>query len=220
MVNMPRFAVAAKAQNFDSISSVVTDLLLFSDPANRSRVERLENFLFSYDFSDLIGAADLISKLQTRIRQLLQIERGYALRNDFLDANERLDFLSVSAQIFVLAEELNMVFDAISMAQDQSHDLHDDQQSALKLVVSSKEIAWHMLDDHASLLAKLEVLGVHFDWLSKQDSSTSSQLSLFDMRALHSSPTALWPEILMKYEGLPNHIMAKVCSLPLIRLQR
>lgn len=210
VVNMPRFSVSAKCKNFEAISSVVTDLLLFSDPAHKSRIERLETFLFSYDFTDLDGAADLVSKLQMRIRQLQVVERGYAVRTDILDATERLDLLSVDAQIFVLAEELNLVFDAIAMAQDQNTDLHEDQQSALKLLVSSREISWHMLDDRASLLAKLEVLGVVFSWLSKQDGSTSNDLVLKDMRALHSSPTALWPEILMMHDQPANHPMMKV----------
>ncbi|KZW03765.1 hypothetical protein EXIGLDRAFT_635040 [Exidia glandulosa HHB12029] len=209
VVNMPRFSVAAKCKNFEAISSVVTDLILFSDPAHKSRVERLETFIFSYDFTDLDGAADLVAKLQARIRQLQVIERGYVARTDILDATERLDLLSIHAQIFVLAEELNLVFDAIAMAQDQNSDLHEDQQSALKLVVSSKEISWHMLDDRASLLAKLEVLGVVFSWLSKQDGSTSNDLVLKDARALHSSPTALWPEILIMHDQPANHPMVK-----------
>jgi len=209
VVQMPRFSVAAKSKNFQTISSVVTDLLLVSDAGHHSRVEKLETFLFSYDFTDLFGAANLIRDLQLRIRQLIQVERGYAFRYEALDATEQLDMLAVSAQILVLAEELSFVFDAIGAAQAQSTDLHDDQLG-LRLLASSKEISWNMLDDNAELLAKLVVSGIHFNWLNKQDSSTSSHLVVSDLRALHSSPTAIWPEILVKHDQPPNHHMVKV----------
>lgn len=213
MVKIPKFSVAANCKGFEAISLVVTDLLLYTDPGHRSRVDQLETFLFSYDLTDLEGAADLITKLQTRIRQLLHVERGYVLRHGYLGPSDKLDLLAVSAQVFVLTEELNLVFDAISMAQEKAGDTHEDHESALKLVASSSEISWHMLDDNSGLLAKLEVIGIDYSWLNKRDSSTANKMVIKNMRALHGSPAAVWPEILSTYDQPPNHPMVRVSKL-------
>lgn len=209
---MPQFSVSAKGKAFEALSFIVTDLILFSDPVHRTRMDRLETFLFSYDFTDLAGAAELISALQLRIRQLLASQRDYYLNYNHLTEEERQHMVLVSAQIFVLVEELNLVFDAIGLAQDKAGEGQDDHQSALELVVLSDDISWHMLDDNGPLLAKLQVMGTKFSWLSKRDSSTTSRLTIQNMRALHSSPTAIWPEILDKYDSPPNHPMVKVCK--------
>ena len=74
-MHIPRFTVSANAEHFQAISNIVTKLLLFSDPAHKSRLDKLETLIFKYDFTDLDSAASVVSSLQSRLRDALETER-------------------------------------------------------------------------------------------------------------------------------------------------
>lgn len=210
-VHIPRFTVSANSEHLEAISNIVTHLLLFSDPAHKIRLDRLETLIFTYDFTDLNSASEVVSRLQSRLRSALETER---LNSQHLrrleDEDARLNMLQLKAHIFSLSEELNLLFDSIKMAQDRFDD-QADQKSALLLHASSSEISWRMLDSRRNLLSKLVVSDIHFHWLSRQDSSTVNNLTIGNLTAFDGSRYALWAEILSKYDEPPNHPLLKVC---------
>ena len=171
---------------------------------------QLETMLFSYDFTDLPSAARVVADLQTRIRRLIRMEREYALKATDPSATDQQDLLASKAHIFTLSQELNLIFDAIRLAQDKTDDRNQEKKSALRLKASSSEISWRMLDGNQELLAKLAVRGIDYSWLSRQDSSTTSVLLAMDLQAFDGSPNALWPEILAKHDDPPTHRMIRV----------
>lgn len=207
-VRIPRFSVSASDRHFQSISNIITNLILFSDAAHKTRLEKIEALLFAYDFTDFTSAANVVSDLQSRLRNALETRRD--AENHALSAvsETRLEIIKLKAHIFLLTEELNLIFDAIKLAQDRA-DERSDQKSALLLLASSSEISWQMLDDHQELLAKLAVRDIDFSWLSKQDSSTMTNLVVGDLQAFDGSPHAPWAEIVSKFEDPSNHPMCK-----------
>ncbi|KAG2152335.1 golgi-body localization protein domain-containing protein [Suillus cothurnatus] len=207
-VRVPRFTVSASDRHFQSISNIITNLILFSDAAHKTRLEKIEALLFAYDFTDFTSAANVVSDLQSRLRNALETRRD--AENHALSAisETKLEIIKLKAHIFLLTEELNLIFDAIKLAQDRA-DERSDQKSALLLLASSSEISWQMLDDHQELLAKLAVRDIDFSWLSKQDSSTMTNLVVGDLQAFDGSPCAPWPEIVSKFEDPSNHPMCK-----------
>jgi len=192
------------------MGDIVTDLLLFSDPAYKARMTHLETMLFSYDFTDFRSAAKVISDLQSRIRRLTSLEETFSFREHFFEEGGQRSMLASKAHIFKLSQELNLIFDAIRLAQEKTDKGNQEKKSALRAEFSSSEISWLILDERRELLAKLAVRGIHFSWLSRKDGSTNSLLSLADLQAFDGSPDALWPEILAKYDEPPTHRMIKV----------
>ena len=209
-VHIPRFTVSANAEHFQAISNILTKLLLFSDPAHKTRLDKLETLVFAYDFTDLGSAASVVSNLQSRLRDALETER-VTMKNPrrLEDEDTRLSLLNLRAHMFLLAEELNLLFDAIKMAQDRSAH-QTDQNSALLLHASSSEISWRMLDERRNLLSKLVVTNINFHWLNRQDSSTVNDLTIGNLTAFDGSRYALWAEILSKYDEPANHPLLKV----------
>ncbi|KAF8913997.1 golgi-body localization protein domain-containing protein [Gymnopilus junonius] len=208
-VHIPRFTVSANTEHFQAISNIVTKLLLFSDPAHKTRLDKLETLIFTYDFTDLASAARVVSNLQGRLRDALETERLVRRSQRHEDEEEaRLGLIQLDADIFLLSEELNLLFDAIKMVQDRSDD-QTDQKSALLLHASSSEISWRMLDARRNLLSKLVVTNINFHWLSRQDSSTVNSLTIGNLTAFDGSRYAIWAEILSKYDEPPNHPLAK-----------
>lgn len=208
-VHIPRFTVAANAQHFQAISNVVTKLLLFSDAVHKTRLDRLETLIFAFDFRDLNSAANVICNLQDRLRDAT-LTRKLSSRDPkrTADTVDKLSFLKINAHIFLLEEELSLLFDAIKLAQDRFA-ASAEQNSALLLHASSSEISWKMLDDRTNLLSKLVVQNIDFNWLNRQDSSTVNHLSVGNLTAFDGSRTAMWAEIISKYDEPSNHPLLK-----------
>ena len=211
-IHIPRFTVLASDTHFQSIAHVVSELLLFSDAAHKTRMERLENLLIKYDFTDLHSAATVVENLQHRLRNALETEQQTRL-NVNESASGHADLLNVRARIFVLAEELHLLFDAIRLAQDQSEGKND-RKSALLLHASSSVLSWNMLAGDNELISKLEVQDMNFFWLSKQDGSTVNNLKIGNLEAFDGSQHAQWAEILGKYDEPPSHPLLKVIPDP------
>ena len=146
-------------------------------------LSRVETLLFRYDFTDLSAAADVVEGLQSRLRRAMEHERdldGALMAN----ADEgRLELLKMKAHIFLLSEELNLIFDAINLAQEKVDDKHSDTKMALKVHASAQEISWGMVDNSSEMIAKLAVRGVEYTWLNRQDGSTVNHLRITDLQA-------------------------------------
>ncbi|KAF5344064.1 hypothetical protein D9758_008855 [Tetrapyrgos nigripes] len=209
-VDIPRFTVSATDQNFQTISHIITKVLLFSDAAHKTRLDKLETMLFTYDFTDLNSSADVVAKMQRRMRLALRAER-MAEKYGVVQLDEdgaRQELMKLRAHKYLISEELNMLFEAIKLAQDRSDD-QGDRKSALLLHASSSEISWRMLDESRDLLTKLSVQNIHHYWLSRQDSSTVNNLSVGNLQAFDGSKDATWAEILCKHDEPANHPLLK-----------
>ncbi|KAI5893473.1 uncharacterized protein SCHCODRAFT_02747457 [Schizophyllum commune H4-8] len=206
-IHSPRFTAGATENHFQVISRVITKVLLFSDPAHKTRLDRLETLLFAYDFTDLQSAAKVVSSIQQRLRSALEMQRAAGSLANFADPSARVEMLKLRAHIYLLSEELNLLFDAIKLAQDRSDD-HTDK-SAVMLHASSSEISWRMLDKSREMLAKLVIQNADFHWLNRQDSSTVNHLSVGNLQAFDGSRDAVWQEILAKHDEPTNHPLLK-----------
>jgi hypothetical protein len=208
-VRIPRFTVSADENHFQAISTIVTKLLLFSDAAHKIRSDQVQTMLFTYDFADLESATCVVRNLQTRLRDALESERITLRKSRVLEEDSQQGLQQLKAHIFLLSEELNLLFEAIKLFQDR-FDEQADRKSALLLHASSREISWKMLDEQGKLLSKLVVSNINFHWMSRQDSSTVSHLTIGDMSAFDGSQNAIWSEILSKFNEPASHSLLKV----------
>ncbi|KAF8195786.1 golgi-body localization protein domain-containing protein [Mycena galopus ATCC 62051] len=206
-VNIPQFTVTANDQHFDTISNIVTQLLLFSDAAHKTRMNKLETLLFTYDFNDLASVANVVTDLQTSLRDAIETELIADVSHLTAEA-AKLEILKLKAHKMLLSEELSGLFECIALAQDQREN-KSEPKSALLLHTYSSEISWRMLDDQREMLAKLVVQNIDFFWLSRQDSSTVNNLTVGNLQAFDGSRDARWAEILSKYDEPANHALLK-----------
>ncbi|KAJ7498810.1 golgi-body localization protein domain-containing protein [Mycena latifolia] len=206
-VNIPQFTVTANDQHFQTISNIVAKLLLFSDAAHKTRVNKLETLLFTYDFNDLKSVATVVTDLQTSLRDATETELIADISHLTPEA-AKLEMLKLKAHKMLLSEELSGLFECIKLAQDQREN-QSEPKSAVLLHTSSSEISWRMLDDQREMLAKLVVQNIDFFWLSRQDSSTVNNLTVGNLQAFDGSRDARWAEILSKYDEPANHALLK-----------
>ncbi|KAG8856771.1 hypothetical protein FRB96_006274 [Tulasnella sp. 330] len=209
IIDIPRFTVTANSASFSALQNTIKNLLLYSDPTHSRRNEALETFLFTYDFSDVSSAMDVVSTLQARIRRLSQVVRRYTTVSDALDEAGQKDALMVHAQLTSLGDELDFIFQAARLAQEKARNYDDSLASALQLLVSSELISWNMLGEESNLIAKLAVKGVSFKWMNTKDGSAKNVLTIKDLQALNGLPGAAFAEVLVAHAQPSNHPMVK-----------
>ncbi|KAG9126473.1 hypothetical protein FRC07_003289 [Ceratobasidium sp. 392] len=203
ILHVDHLAMSANSQNFAAIYNIVSDLVLYTDPDQRERNRQLQMYMYSYDFHDFRTSARVVSQLQQRLRALLEIETQQVCKNAPLSE----DRLMTRAQIFLVSEELNLIFKAIRLIQEHDENSSDENKSNMRFDASAKEISWKMLEDTNDTLAKLSVRGIEYAWHSQKDSSAANKLVINDLQALDSSPDAVFTEMLVKYDKASSHPM-------------
>src|ERR1700728_4101114 len=104
-VHVPRFTVSASDLHFQDISNIITDL---------------------------ISAANVVADLQSRLRSATETRREAEIRFHTTGYEGGAELLQLKTHIFLLAEELNLLFDAIKLAQERTEE-ETDKKSALLL---------------------------------------------------------------------------------------
>ncbi|PWN35857.1 uncharacterized protein FA14DRAFT_160841 [Meira miltonrushii] len=204
-VHCPRYSVSANADQFGAIYNVVTDLLLYRDPAYREHAKKLEVMMFSYDLSDVEALADLVQSLQIRIRHARELHSQYELHFELLNDQGRLDFLGLKAEINDMQDELNLLLEAITQADDNSD---KEKKSALRLEANARDVAWNMMGNKdGELLAKMSIRSVNYVWMNKADNSVQNSLTVGDLNAVNVDPNAVFQEIITKYNSPDHHPM-------------
>ncbi|CAN9476585.1 unnamed protein product [Alternaria alternata] len=104
---------------------IVLDLLLYHEPLEKTRNERLEKIMLASDFTDLAGAPNLVMGLQERIQQLEEIKTVFQVNEKYLDKQGWEDRIEVEKDLAVYEDELFFVMKAITTAQRKQDDPFD-----------------------------------------------------------------------------------------------
>ena len=84
-INFPRVRASCDSTQYYAMYIIVMDLLLYSEPLEKTRSERLDRIMLASDFSDLRGAPEIATSLQERIRQLEEIKTHFQINAKYLD---------------------------------------------------------------------------------------------------------------------------------------
>jgi hypothetical protein len=210
LANVRSFTLQANSDHFSSLYNVVTDLLLYSDPSNRTRLDRLEAFILNDDISDSATTASEITIRQGRIRALSEHLNDYTLREGDLSASDRMEMNRIAATLMTQTEELGLIFDAVQTVQDRD-ELASQSKVGIRLEATSPELTWNLIDNNGSLLAKLALRSMDFLWISSQDGSSANRLKIKDVEAVDARSNAKFPEMISKHKKwLQDNPMAKV----------
>ena len=200
-VDFPHLRALCDSRQYYAMYVIVLDLLLYHEPLEKTRNERLEKIMLASDFTDLAGAPDLVMGLQERIHQLEEIKTIFQVNEKYLDKQGWEDRVEVEKDISVLEDELFFVMKAITTAQRKQDDRAQAKQSTglLRWCVSASEIVWHLLREGQESLAEFQLKGVLFDRTDNNDGSNFNALEVEQVRGLNLLPNALYPEMFSPY---------------------
>ncbi|KAK9772483.1 putative Mitochondrial protein from FMP27-domain-containing protein [Seiridium cardinale] len=197
-VEFPQARALCNSSQYYAIYVIVLDLLLYSEPLEKTRSERLEKIMLASDFSDLRGTPEMVVKLQERIRQLEEIKMHFQLHSKYLDKKGWQDRLLLERDLTACEDELFFMMKAITTSQ-RKYDTTSQSNALLRWSISAREIVWHLIRDNNEPLVELQLRDVEYD---RTDNSDGSHINLFQVGkvlGLNLLADAMYPEMVAPY---------------------
>lgn len=196
-VEFPQARAICNSSQYYAMYVIVLDLLMYSEPLEKTRSERLEKIMLASDFSDLRGTPEMVIKLQERIRQLEDIKSHFQIHSKYLDKQGWQDRLLLERDLAACEDELFFMMKAITTSQRR----YDTTQSnaLLKWSISVKDIVWHLIRDANEPLCELQLKDVEYDRTDNSDGSHINLIRVGRILGLNLLPDAIYPEMVAPY---------------------
>ncbi|KIW81853.1 hypothetical protein Z517_04879 [Fonsecaea pedrosoi CBS 271.37] len=199
-VDFPRVRARCDSTQYYAVYIIVLDLLLYSEPLEKTRSERLEKIMLASDFSDLRGAPEMAESLQERIRQLEDIKLHFQIHAKYLDKQGWQDRINLEKDLASCEDELFFIMKAINTSQQKSEDRKASQSSGLlRWYLSASEIVWHLMRDKDEPLLEFQLGNAAYERVDNTDGSNHNALEVEHIRGWNLLPNALYPEIIGPY---------------------
>ncbi|KUJ22172.1 uncharacterized protein LY89DRAFT_395347 [Mollisia scopiformis] len=199
-VEFPIVRAICNSAQYYAMYIIVLDLLMYSEPLEKTRTERLEKIMLASDFSDLRGAPEMVTKLQERIRQLDEIKTQFQINSKYLDKRGWEDRLALDKDLTSCEDELFFMMKAITSSQRK----YDGSQSAglLRWNISSDQIVWHLIRDNNEPLMEFQLRKAEYDRTDNSDGSHNNLMQIGKIVGLNLLPDAIYPEMFAPYTDI------------------
>ena len=200
-VEFPHIRAICDSAQYYAMYLIVIDLLLYSEPLEKIRSERLEKIMLVADFSDLTGAPEMVVSLQERITQLEEIKEHFQLHAKELDRQGWRDRLSIEQDLTNCEDELFFMMKAITTAQRKNDDRSQAVQSngILRWYLSASEIVWHLMREKNEPLMEIQLKHAAYERTDNSDGSNNNTMEIQRLHGLNLLPDALYPQMLAPY---------------------
>ncbi|KAI9816735.1 MAG: hypothetical protein M1826_001733 [Phylliscum demangeonii] len=197
-VEFPRIRAICDSSQYYAIFVIVTDLLMFTEPLEKVRTDRLERIMLASDFSDLRGAPEMVTQLQQRIRQLEEIKMRFQLNARFLDRQGWEDRLTVEQDLAGCEDELFFMMKAITTSQRKLED-RSASNALLRWYLSGSEVVWRLTREGKEPLAEFQLENAVYDRIDNTDGSNHNSMHVDMILGFNLLSTATYPEMIAPY---------------------
>ncbi|KAI1107273.1 mitochondrial protein from FMP27-domain-containing protein [Jackrogersella minutella] len=197
-VEFPQARALCNSSQYYAMYVIVLDLLMYSEPLEKTRSERLEKIILASDFSDLRGTPEMVIKLQERIRQLEDIKAHFQIHSKYLDRKGWQDRLLLERDLAACEDELFFMMKAITTSQ-RKYDGASQSNALLRWTIAAKEIVWHLIRDNNEPLVELQLRDVEYDRTDNSDGSHINLMQVGKVLGLNLMPDAIYPEMVAPY---------------------
>lgn len=201
-VEFPHVRAVCDSMQYYAMYIIVLDLLLYSEPLERQRSEKLEKIMLASDFSDLNGAPELVISLQERIHQLEEIKTRFQIHEQYLDREGWKNRIELERTLSENEEELFFMMKAITTSQRKSEDRAAEAAQPtglLRYLITASDIVWHLVREGNESLAEFQLGNASFDRTDNSDGSNLNSLEIERIHGLNLLPDALYPEMIAPY---------------------
>ena len=197
-VDFPQIRAICDSDQYYTMYIIALDLLIFNEPREKVRSERLEKIMLASDFSDLRGAPEMVTSLQERIRQLEEIKTHFQINARYLDRRGWQDRLAIERDLANCEDELFFMMKAITTSQRKSDDRSQSSPTngLLRWYLSASEVVWHLMREKNEPLVEFQLRNAVYDRIDNSDGSNHNTMTIERIRGLNLLPDALYPEMI------------------------
>ncbi|KAJ5585051.1 uncharacterized protein N7459_004851 [Penicillium hispanicum] len=226
-VDFPHFRAICDSAEYYSMYIIVLDLMLYSEPLEKVRNERLEKIMLMSDFSDLRGAPEMVFKLQARIRQLEEIKEYFQINAKYLDKQGWEDRLALERDLSQCEDELFFMMKAITTSQRRAEPSSSITNGVLRWSISASEVVWHLMKEASAPLVEFQLQNAQYERTDNTDGSNHNVVAVERLNGLNLLPDAIYPQIIAPYLDQPRplndfmlrvkwHMLEAVAGIPVV----
>ncbi|KAI9663441.1 MAG: hypothetical protein M1829_006079 [Trizodia sp. TS-e1964] len=197
-VEFPQVRAICDSSQYYAMYVIVLDLLLFSEPLEKVRSERLEKIMLASDFSDLRGAPEMVIRLQEKIRQLEEIKMLFQVNAKYLDRQGWEDRISIQQDLSNCEDELFFMMKAITTSQRKYED-RSQGNGLLRWFLSASEVVWHLMREDNEPLVEFQLKNAVYDRTDNNDGSHYNAVQIGKVNGINLLPNAVYPEMIAPY---------------------
>ncbi|KAF2212943.1 hypothetical protein CERZMDRAFT_111373 [Cercospora zeae-maydis SCOH1-5] len=200
-LEFPQFRAICDSTQYFAMYVIAMDLLLYNEPLEKTRSERLEKIMLASDFSDLTGAPEMVQMLQERIRQLEEIKMHFQVNEKFLDRQGWKDRIKLDQELASSEDELFFMMKAITTSQQHVEERREPESSGgfMHIHIASREIAWHLIQEKGESLIELQLKDASFDRTDNYDGSNYNNVQITRINGYNLLRDAIYPEIISPF---------------------
>ncbi|GIZ37205.1 hypothetical protein CKM354_000066100 [Cercospora kikuchii] len=200
-LEFPQFRAICDSTQYFAMYVIAMDLLLYNEPLEKTRSERLEKIMLASDFSDLTGAPEMVQMLQERIRQLEEIKMHFQVNEKFLDRQGWKDRIKLDQELASCEDELFFMMKAITTSQQHVEERREPENSSgfMHIHIASREIAWHLIQEMGESLIELQLKDASFDRTDNYDGSNYNSVEITRINGYNLLKDAIYPEIISPF---------------------
>ncbi|KAF3908642.1 hypothetical protein AA313_de0203483 [Arthrobotrys entomopaga] len=193
-----RMEVSTNSAEYYTLYIIVLDLLLYSEPLEKSRNERLEKIILASDFSDLKGAPDIITALQSRIQQLEEIKTHFQINARNLDKQGWLDRLCLEKDLATCEDELFFTMKSI-MSVQRKYDERQQTTGLIRWYLSAGEIIANLLLNKDQPFLDLKLTNACYERTDNSDGSNFNTVEVEMLQGVNRLSDATYPNMISPY---------------------
>ncbi|KAF5100747.1 hypothetical protein D0Z00_001135 [Geotrichum galactomycetum] len=212
-VDFPRVAVHCDSQQFFALFTLAMDLLIYTEPAERERSERLDKVMLATDFSDLNNITDRINQLQNNVRNFQDIKMEFVTRLPTLSVMQLAELEKIEIEQNHALLELFVMMEAIRTGMERKTEEEDPtgQSSTtdsglsgmadkfLKFSFGANQLILHVLDAQRNPFLDIGLAEAAFNRIQGTDGFNINSLQLGIMQAFNLVPGTTYPELFAPY---------------------
>ncbi|ORY86330.1 golgi-body localization protein domain-domain-containing protein [Protomyces lactucae-debilis] len=199
-VEFPKFDLTANSTQYYAMFTIVTDLLMYTEPMQKERNDRIEKLLLAADFSDLSGAPEMVTQLQTRIRSLNEFKLQFKLHAQRNDPQSKADEVRVERELVHCEEELFFLMKSVAAAAQQKRDGGNTEvMAAMTWHMTADEILWHLIESSGTPFVDIGLSKATYQRTVNTDSSNFNILEVEMLQGLNLSPKPIFTTLLAPY---------------------
>ncbi|VDB94542.1 Bgt-5095 [Blumeria graminis f. sp. tritici] len=199
-VEFPQIRAICDSAQYYAMYIIVMDLLMYSEPLEKTRNERIEKIMLASDFSDLRGVPEMVIRLQERIRQLGEMKTYLLINSNYLKAEDSEDIQTLERDLNNCTNELFFMMKAITTSQRK----YDSSKTSglLRWNISSQQIVWHLIRENNEPLLEFQLQRAEYDRTDNSDGSHINLMQVGKIIGLNLLPDAIYPEIFAPYSDV------------------
>jgi hypothetical protein len=197
-VMFPEFALTANSTQYSIIYNIIMDLIVYSEPAQRQRREKIQSMLLALgQLEDLSTILDSVQQLQNIIKSLdAKLKYGFWDEEEEKSDNNKIDddnddnksnnntigrtynysvnnekYMEICSQLLEAKEELYIVIEALKIYHTRNRNKYNMKISS-RLIVSADKVYWTMVAGNNDKICQCDISTIVFETQSQEDQTS------------------------------------------------